>query len=47
MAEKEQQNNKNETEVSANVGHDPLYSLDRLREENDAIVLAVGATKPR
>ncbi|XP_040868911.1 glutamate synthase [NADH], amyloplastic isoform X2 [Glycine max] len=33
--------------VSANVGHDPLYSLDRLREENDAIVLAVGATKPR
>nr|KYP72156.1 Glutamate synthase [NADH], amyloplastic [Cajanus cajan] len=33
--------------VNANVGHDPLYSLDRLREENDAIVLAVGATKPR
>ncbi|XP_061339285.1 glutamate synthase [NADH], amyloplastic-like [Gastrolobium bilobum] len=32
--------------VNANVGHDPLYSLDRLREENDAIVLAVGATKP-
>ncbi|KAK7384996.1 hypothetical protein VNO78_30703 [Psophocarpus tetragonolobus] len=33
--------------VNANVGHDPSYSLDRLREENDAIVLAVGATKPR
>ncbi|KAF5732416.1 NADH-dependent glutamate synthase 1 isoform 1 [Tripterygium wilfordii] len=33
--------------VNANVGLDPLYSLDRLREENDAIVLAVGATKPR
>ncbi|OAY30261.1 glutamate synthase 1 [NADH], chloroplastic isoform X1 [Manihot esculenta] len=33
--------------VNANVGIDHLYSLDRLREENDAIVLAVGATKPR
>ncbi|GAV66210.1 GATase_2 domain-containing protein/GXGXG domain-containing protein/Glu_synthase domain-containing protein/Glu_syn_central domain-containing protein/Pyr_redox_2 domain-containing protein [Cephalotus follicularis] len=33
--------------VNANIGTDPLYSLDRLREENDAIVLAVGATKPR
>ncbi|XP_057950396.1 glutamate synthase 1 [NADH], chloroplastic isoform X1 [Malania oleifera] len=33
--------------VNANVGKDPLYSLDRLREENDAIVLAVGSTKPR
>nr|XP_007161522.1 hypothetical protein PHAVU_001G076400g [Phaseolus vulgaris]ESW33516.1 hypothetical protein PHAVU_001G076400g [Phaseolus vulgaris] len=33
--------------VNANVGNDPLYSLDRLREENDAIVLAVGSTKPR
>jgi len=33
--------------VNANVGHDPLYSLDRLREENDAILLAVGSTKPR
>ncbi|KDP22151.1 hypothetical protein JCGZ_25982 [Jatropha curcas] len=33
--------------VNANVGIDPIYSLDRLREENDAIVLAVGATKPR
>lgn len=33
--------------ANANVGMDPLYSLDRLREENDAIVLAVGSTKPR
>lgn len=33
--------------VNANVGIDPLYSLDQLREENNAIVLAVGATKPR
>ncbi|XP_010261570.1 PREDICTED: glutamate synthase 1 [NADH], chloroplastic [Nelumbo nucifera] len=33
--------------VNANVGTDPLYSLDRLRAENDAIVLALGATKPR
>ncbi|XVE64377.1 hypothetical protein DITRI_Ditri07aG0096200 [Diplodiscus trichospermus] len=33
--------------VTANVGVDPSYSLDRLREDNDAIVLAVGATKPR
>ncbi|KAG5050369.1 hypothetical protein JHK85_011472 [Glycine max] len=33
--------------VNANIGHDPLHSLDRLREENNAIVLAVGATKPR
>ncbi|GFY84088.1 NADH-dependent glutamate synthase 1 [Actinidia rufa] len=33
--------------VNANIGKDPLYSLDRLREENSAIVLAVGATKPR
>lgn len=33
--------------VNANVGVDPCYSLDRLREKNDAIVLAVGATKPR
>ncbi|XP_011076008.1 glutamate synthase 1 [NADH], chloroplastic isoform X1 [Sesamum indicum] len=33
--------------VNANVGKDPSYSLDRLREEHDAIVLAVGATKPR
>jgi glutamate synthase (NADPH/NADH) len=33
--------------VNANVGIDPLYSLHRLRDENNAIVLAVGATKPR
>ncbi|KAH9646422.1 NADH-dependent glutamate synthase 1 [Citrus sinensis] len=33
--------------VNANVGIDPMYSLDQLREENDAIVLAVGSTKPR
>jgi glutamate synthase (NADPH/NADH) len=33
--------------VNASVGTDPVYSLDRLREENDAVVLAVGATKPR
>lgn len=33
--------------VNANVGTDPLYSLDRLQEENDSVVLAVGATKPR
>ncbi|KAG8485891.1 hypothetical protein CXB51_019262 [Gossypium anomalum] len=33
--------------VNADVGVDPSYSLDRLREDNDAIVLAVGATKPR
>ena len=33
--------------VNANVGVDPSFSLDRLREENDAIVLTVGATKPR
>lgn len=33
--------------VNANVGKDPSYSLDRLRKDNDAIVLAVGSTKPR
>ena len=33
--------------VNASVGTDPLYSLDRLQEENDSVVLAVGATKPR
>ncbi|KAL8151255.1 hypothetical protein V2J09_021063 [Rumex salicifolius] len=33
--------------VNANIGQDPLYSLALLREENDAVVLAVGATKPR
>lgn len=33
--------------VNANVGKDPSYSLDRLRKDNDAIVLTVGSTKPR
>ncbi|WOL01487.1 hypothetical protein Cni_G10203 [Canna indica] len=33
--------------VTANVGVDPLYSIDKLRAENGAIVLACGATKPR
>lgn len=33
--------------VNANVGKDPSYSLDDLKEKNDAIVLAVGSTKPR
>ncbi|XP_047324835.1 glutamate synthase 1 [NADH], chloroplastic isoform X2 [Impatiens glandulifera] len=33
--------------VNANIGKDPAYSLDQIRKENDAIVLAVGATKPR
>ncbi|GAB2265092.1 glutamate synthase [NADH] [Dionaea muscipula] len=32
---------------NANVGKDPAYSLVRLREENNAVLLAVGATKPR
>ncbi|XP_043718284.1 glutamate synthase 1 [NADH], chloroplastic [Telopea speciosissima] len=33
--------------VNANVGTDPLYSMERLRAKNDAVVLALGATKPR
>ncbi|KAK9094113.1 hypothetical protein Scep_025582 [Stephania cephalantha] len=33
--------------VNANVGVDPFYSIDQLRSKNDAVVLAVGATKPR
>lgn len=33
--------------VNANVGVDPSYSIDHLRAENDAIVLACGATRPR
>lgn len=33
--------------VNANIGKDPSYSLDGLKEENDAIILAVGSTKPR
>lgn len=33
--------------VNANVGKDDSYSMDTLRGEHDAIVLAVGSTKPR
>lgn len=33
--------------VNANVGVDPSYSIDRLCAENDTIVLACGATRPR
>eukprot|EP01018_Ginkgo_biloba_P023041 Gb_24796 [translate_table: standard] len=33
--------------VSANVGADPLFSVERLHAENDALLLACGATKPR
>ena len=33
--------------VNANVGSDPLYSIEPLRSENDAVILACGATKPR
>ncbi|XP_073007350.1 glutamate synthase 1 [NADH], chloroplastic isoform X1 [Typha latifolia] len=33
--------------TNASVGTDPSYSLDRLRSENDAIILACGATKAR
>ncbi|ERN14138.1 hypothetical protein AMTRI_Chr01g134120 [Amborella trichopoda] len=33
--------------VNANVGTDPTYSLERLRSENNALILACGATKPR
>nr|KAJ0196938.1 hypothetical protein LSAT_V11C700370510 [Lactuca sativa] len=29
------------------IGSDPVYSIKRLREENDAVILAMGATKPR
>ncbi|CAI9284470.1 unnamed protein product [Lactuca saligna] len=29
------------------VGSNPVYSIERLREENDAVILAVGATKSR
>nr|KAJ0227957.1 hypothetical protein LSAT_V11C100028660 [Lactuca sativa] len=29
------------------IGSDPVYSIERLREENDAVILVVGATKPR
>ncbi|KAJ0458321.1 putative glutamate synthase (NADH) [Helianthus annuus] len=33
--------------VNANVGTDPSYSIEQLREDNDAVILAVGSTKPR
>lgn len=33
--------------VNANVGVDPEYSLENIWAENDALVLACGATKPR
>ncbi|KAH7855225.1 hypothetical protein Vadar_022576 [Vaccinium darrowii] len=33
--------------VNANIGKDSKYSLNELRDKNDAIILAVGATKPR
>ncbi|TVT97435.1 hypothetical protein EJB05_57316, partial [Eragrostis curvula] len=33
--------------VNAHVGTDPVYSIERLRSENDAVILACGATKPR
>uniref|UniRef100_A0A0A8Z8H9 Uncharacterized protein n=1 Tax=Arundo donax TaxID=35708 RepID=A0A0A8Z8H9_ARUDO len=33
--------------VNAHVGTDPLYSIERLRSENEAVILACGATRPR
>ncbi|KAK8970096.1 hypothetical protein KSP40_PGU015015 [Platanthera guangdongensis] len=33
--------------VNANVGTDPSYSLDGIKADTDAIILACGATKPR
>nr|GEW31813.1 glutamate synthase 1 [NADH], chloroplastic isoform X1 [Tanacetum cinerariifolium] len=33
--------------VNANVGSDPIYSIEQLRVDNDAVILAVGSTKPR
>lgn len=33
--------------TNASVGTDPAYSLDKLRAEHDALLLACGATKPR
>ncbi|KAH7299672.1 hypothetical protein KP509_24G023300 [Ceratopteris richardii] len=33
--------------VNAHVGVDPQYSIDKLRKENDALLLACGATRPR
>lgn len=33
--------------TGAHVGVDEKYTIQKLREENDALVLACGATKPR
>jgi glutamate synthase (NADH) len=33
--------------VNAHVGTDPRYSIERLRSESDAVILACGATRPR
>jgi len=33
--------------VNAHVGVDPDFSVESLRSDNDAVVLACGATKPR
>ncbi|XP_024978754.1 glutamate synthase 1 [NADH], chloroplastic-like [Cynara cardunculus var. scolymus] len=33
--------------VNANVGNDPVYSIEKLHKDNDALILAVGSTKPR
>jgi glutamate synthase (NADPH/NADH) len=33
--------------VNAHVGIDPQYSIQRLRSESDAVILACGATRPR
>ena len=33
--------------VNANIGIDPIFPLENLRKENDALLLACGATKPR
>lgn len=33
--------------VNAHVGTDPRYSIERLRSDNDAVILACGATRPR
>lgn len=33
--------------TEAHVGVDPRYSIERLRADNDALLLACGATKPR
>ncbi|XP_071710189.1 glutamate synthase 1 [NADH], chloroplastic-like isoform X2 [Rutidosis leptorrhynchoides] len=33
--------------VNANVGIDPSFSIEQLRNDNDAVILALGSTKPR